>query len=330
MTRREWLKFVLFGGVAGALVAAFAWEKRRANDVGLADQRRDAPSDGSVPFDWAAFLSDWNEAVINILCADLQRRGILDRATGEDQFVRTIAEDNGIQLPNDILEPIKIEAPVALPPKELQARLLEIANEQVAYTEKLILKLSKVHVSYQWYFWEIVKNRGLAARPASSEEISKVEQHYGVVLPPSYKEFLKHSNGWRASANTFVSINDVAWFRDKYPEDAREWSVDPPGGISDEKYFVYGKGQESAYMRGEYVPKCLVVSEPFEEMNDHCLLNPAIAFSDGEWEAWYLAPWLPGAKRFRSFKDLMVWRRDRELRSLASRPKEMLIPQSRK
>ncbi|MER6977287.1 hypothetical protein [Streptomyces carpinensis] len=38
---------------------------------------------------------------------------------------------------------------------------------------------------------------------------------------------------------------------------------------------------------------------------DVYLLNPCVVTSDGEWEAWYLAHWLPGAVRYRSFWDLM-------------------------
>jgi hypothetical protein len=34
------------------------------------------------------------------------------------------------------------------------------------------------------------------------------------------------------------------------------------------------------------------------------LRNPHVKTSDGEWEAWFLAPWLPGASRHRSFWDL--------------------------
>ncbi|MEU6252536.1 hypothetical protein [Streptomyces sp. NPDC047043] len=38
---------------------------------------------------------------------------------------------------------------------------------------------------------------------------------------------------------------------------------------------------------------------------DVSLLNPCVITPDGEWEAWYLAHWLPGAVRYRSFRALM-------------------------
>jgi hypothetical protein len=36
-----------------------------------------------------------------------------------------------------------------------------------------------------------------------------------------------------------------------------------------------------------------------------CLLNPQAITRDGEWEAWFFANWLPGARRYRSFEELM-------------------------
>jgi hypothetical protein len=35
------------------------------------------------------------------------------------------------------------------------------------------------------------------------------------------------------------------------------------------------------------------------------LLNPQVITKEGEWEAWFFANWLPGARRYRSFEELM-------------------------
>ena len=35
------------------------------------------------------------------------------------------------------------------------------------------------------------------------------------------------------------------------------------------------------------------------------LLNPMVVTPEGEWEAWMFAHWLPGARRYRSFWELM-------------------------
>lgn len=41
------------------------------------------------------------------------------------------------------------------------------------------------------------------------------------------------------------------------------------------------------------------------------LLCPDVRTPAGEWEAWYFANWLPGATRYRSFKQLLCSERDR-------------------
>ncbi|WP_202638062.1 hypothetical protein [Bailinhaonella thermotolerans] len=35
------------------------------------------------------------------------------------------------------------------------------------------------------------------------------------------------------------------------------------------------------------------------------LLNPHVVTPEGEWEAWYIAAWMAGAARYRSFWDLV-------------------------
>ncbi|MEV4078630.1 hypothetical protein, partial [Nonomuraea fuscirosea] len=79
---------------------------------------------------------------------------------------------------------------------------------------------------------------------------------------------------------------------------ADSWSV------PDELYLVYGPDQESSHFRREYVPDTLLIGYWDDGV---ALLNPHVKTSEGEWEAWYLAPWLPGAKRFKSFWGLAAY-----------------------
>ena len=55
-------------------------------------------------------------------------------------------------------------------------------------------------------------------------------------------------------------------------------------------------------MRNEYLRHTLEVSG---EGDGIYLLNPKVITADGEWEAWFFATWLPGARRYRSFWELM-------------------------
>jgi SMI1 / KNR4 family (SUKH-1) len=158
--------------------------------------------------------------------------------------------------------------------------------------------------------------------PAASEtEIEALETRLNKPLPPSYRAFLMTSNGFRQPdmlVPRIYSVHEVGWLRDIDPR-VLEPIPDPfyaPLPVSDEDYFVYGDEQATFNMRDEYVPSTLRISEREESGSAMYLLNPEIVTEDGEWEAWMMAHWLPGAHRYRSFWDLMqgerktfLWRR---------------------
>ena len=150
----------------------------------------------------------------------------------------------------------------------------------------------------------------LGSPGATEEQITAAEMRLGASLPPSYREFLKVSNGWLRTGQFIYRIwgvEDTQWFNvrngdflnmleraDKYLGKME---------VNDEDYFTYGSEQKSVCFRPEYMRSCLEVSE----WGDSAiyLLNPTIVTSDGEWEAWFYASWLPGAERYRSFYELM-------------------------
>lgn len=73
--------------------------------------------------------------------------------------------------------------------------------------------------------------------------------------------------------------------------------------IADEEYFVYGEAQDCSNLRVEYLQTALEISD----LGDSAiyLLNPQVITADGEWEAWFFCNWLPGADRYRSFREMM-------------------------
>ena len=75
--------------------------------------------------------------------------------------------------------------------------------------------------------------------------------------------------------------------------------------MSDEEYGVYGEDQETGSLRLEYLETAFQISERERAGTAVILLNPQVVTEEGEWEAWYLAHWLPGAARYRSFWELM-------------------------
>lgn len=155
---------------------------------------------------------------------------------------------------------------------------------------------------------ECLEQEWLGYAGASEEELSAVEARLGMILPPSYKHFLRASNGWRFYSlriGRFWSTQEVQW---AWP--ASQWWIEiaeqgyGKRKIPDSRYFLYGPEQQTTSLRVEYLRHTLEISEETDERI--CLLNPKIVFEDGEWEAWRFGAKIPGAERFRSFEDMMV------------------------
>jgi len=152
---------------------------------------------------------------------------------------------------------------------------------------------------------EIDQNAKSILRPcASRENIIEKQNQLGLVLPDSYLNFLKVTNGAWLLERPFelLTVDKIGWMRNLMPDAVKIWEYDDYDA-PDELYLVYGKDQDSVQMRSTYVKDCLVVSSEFD--TDIFLLNPLIKTQAGEWEAWLLSPKNPGAKRYRSFWEMM-------------------------
>ncbi len=141
---------------------------------------------------------------------------------------------------------------------------------------------------------------------ASEGDIQALEVRLGIRLPPTYRQFLAVSDGWRTLGINEPGLNPtsrVEWFREHHLDVIEAWQAGgrrpskkkvPP--ISDEQYFVYGSGQATYNMRSEYLHSTLWISDGTDE-GDY-LLNPEVIFPDGEWEAWHFAHWYPGCRAY--------------------------------
>lgn len=102
----------------------------------------------------------------------------------------------------------------------------------------------------------------------------------------------------------------MGWTRDLDPQLIAAWTDgygESDGSdvqIDDADYFVYDETQSQTSLRPEYLAHTLKISET-PDATDVYLLNPCVVTADGEWEAWYLAHWMAGAVRYRSFWELM-------------------------
>ena len=155
---------------------------------------------------------------------------------------------------------------------------------------------------------EILNSGWLGFPGASQEEIGVLEERLGIELPPSYRRFLQTTNGWRNSGS-FIhrvwSTHEIAWFSEHHQQWIDAYTDPrhklPP--ISDEDYYRHGEEQAPTTFRGEYLQTDLQISD----VGDSAvyLLNPKVVTNEGEWKAWFFANWLPGADRYRSFRELM-------------------------
>ncbi len=66
---------------------------------------------------------------------------------------------------------------------------------------------------------------------------------------------------------------------------------------------MYGADQSVVHFRKEYLQMALEVSD----YGDACiyLLNPEVITDEGEWDGMFMAGWLPGVSRYRSFQEMM-------------------------
>lgn len=147
-----------------------------------------------------------------------------------------------------------------------------------------------------------IKTKWLGFDGATEAQIVEVETKLGTKLPPSYRAFLKVSNGWR-NTGTFIDrilpVEEIHWFRDTpnpslidhanlYISQMTSVPYDPEYDEADYNHFM----------------DTLVIAEPTEE-EELYLLNPKVKNKAGEWQAWAFAHWIPGVEAFDSFQALL-------------------------
>ena len=154
---------------------------------------------------------------------------------------------------------------------------------------------------------EVKASEWLGFPGASDEQIDRAQMRLGKPLPPSYRAFLRASNGWRATGffiDRLWSTDDIEWFRVRHPE----WIADWQRGASQYPPRTPDEAIRDLDSDGHYLRSVLEISE----VGDSAiyLLNPQIVAADGEWQAWFFSSWNAGAMRHRSFEELMVAERN--------------------
>lgn len=120
--------------------------------------------------------------------------------------------------------------------------------------------------------------------PASEESIAKLEDEIKMELPPSYKAFLRLSDGWKVvdGSQSFFSINELLAWREE---------MDPSNWISIAK--TNGNN---------FVDGCLVIGASNDAPGKY-LLNPK-AITNGEWE--FIDYGKDGYLKFDSFLGFLI------------------------
>lgn len=163
-------------------------------------------------------------------------------------------------------------------------------------------------------FPDEVRGSGWLGYPsATEEEIIRAEKRLGKKLPPSYRSFLRVTNGWRMVSPLLGRLwptQEIEWLRLRRLGLVESWQMGealagPVQPVEDADYFVYGESQDSVMFRSEYLESALEISDLDVPQDAIYLLNPEVVSGDGEWEAWFFASWLPGAVRYRSFWEMM-------------------------
>jgi hypothetical protein len=152
---------------------------------------------------------------------------------------------------------------------------------------------------------QAIKSQWLGYPPATKDAIEAKEKELNVILPPSYKEFLSYSNGFRIVSpflDNLWPIEKVDWARNTEEQWWFNLMEESVSQISDDEYLIYDERQDSIGYRSEYFRHSLKVSEWYDGM---CVfLNPLIKHED-EWEVLEYATWYAGAQRYRSFREYL-------------------------
>jgi hypothetical protein len=271
---------------------------------------------GFEDIDWRSFLEGWNTQAMSVHLRALRRNGIGDSSEGgRGDSLRAKAQRFGLKIPEGLFQPLGDLGSDAEILAEAQTRIEEV----VALLKPAIRKRwPKLDSFSDDYHWAAIRHGGHYFAPAAEDEIAAAERRLGVPLPPSYKDFLRISNGWLTISSRIVPVEGIAWLRDKGPGWVENFGIgsDSDADQAMRQHLVYGKQQDPPRYRSAYVRECLQLSDTLAEINCVFLLNPALVFETGECEAWFLAAWLPGARRFKSFYELMYWMRTVDLSEL--------------
>ncbi len=148
-------------------------------------------------------------------------------------------------------------------------------------------------------------NGAVLQKPAIDDEIIGVESRLGRILPKSYADFLRITNGisnYDTIYGRLLGVKEIGLFKELSKATHDIWTRDV-FTVSDEEYYIYDDTQDTVKYRPEYLTQCIQISEEYD--GAVILLNPMVMDQD-EMELIVLASWYPGAGRYRKFLDFLA------------------------
>ena len=150
----------------------------------------------------------------------------------------------------------------------------------------------------------VVRSGWLGHPGADETELAELEVRLGRTLPPSYRSFLVTTNGFRGGGMSIARIRPTQEVK-PFVGDHEDWvdawtSADDPE-ISLEQHIA----DRSDPVRARW--SLLKAAVQVSDMHDGAvyLLCPDVVDQGGEWEAWFVASWLPGASRYASWWEML-------------------------
>ncbi|MHA6761888.1 SMI1/KNR4 family protein [Streptacidiphilus sp. PAMC 29251] len=154
---------------------------------------------------------------------------------------------------------------------------------------------------------DVVRDVWLGHGPASEAEVAAAEARLGRRLPPSLREFMLVSNGWRDAGNFIYQLagtTELDWLRNT---DDRHW-IEIWEDLAEDEADEADPADEDEVDPAVHEAKVLARSLRLSLDGDAAvmLLDPDDVDEDGEWAGYWLASWSDsGPERHSSFFDLM-------------------------
>lgn len=227
---------------------------------------------------------EWEAWIFDVTEAEGRRRYPSFQALMEAEY-QNFATDRPHHMTYSVPQPV-------LEPFDWRMFLTKFSEEMLAgedFLEEFEAYLTPEQIATRW----------LGFTPASEEQIAAAEARLRLKLPPSYREFLKVTNGWSV-IEPFIyrvyPVEEIGYGRDNERLGIADYIEGYSYGIAP------GSPSAADLAYADELHSVIAVSEYGDAA---LLLNPKQIDDEGEMEAWFFASWVPGENRYPSFRALM-------------------------